>query len=168
MTSAHSGAARGKPSLLFFVDENLLGLVKRLRMMGIDSSTLPGASDDAVLEVAIQENRIILTKDRKFFERLPDGRGYFVKAEDAKDQLLEVLEQFPLQEYDDALSRCFQCNTPIQAIEKDEVKERVDAKTYSLYEQFYECPTCLRIYWEGSHFDKMVKEVEKVRKELLK
>lgn len=154
--------------LRFFVDENLLGLVKRLRMMGVDAYTLPGASDDIILQIAQEQDRIILTKDRHFFHRIGKVRGFFVYAVEPREQLLEVLENFPLEGDDEALSRCFQCNTPIQEIPKQDVQGRVDEKTYGLYENFYECPSCRRIYWEGSHFEKMVKEVDKVRRALSK
>lgn len=150
----------------FLVDENLLGLVRQLRMMGVDAASLKAISDDELLAIAEKENRIILTKDRRLFQRIPEGRGYLVKSEPPKEQLLEVLSQFPVSEEAEALSRCLECNTLIEEVEKESIRNRIDEKTFSLYDTFYECPTCHRIYWEGSHFEKLQNKVEKIRKSL--
>lgn len=150
----------------FIVDENLLGLVKRLRMMGVDTIDLPGATDDELLAKANEQNRLILTKDRRFFQRIPQGRAYFVTSATPDEQLFEVLRQYPLLEADDPLSRCFRCNSLIEEIPKESVVGRVDAKTFGLYDKFYECPTCRQIYWEGSHFKKMQDKIQKIKKSL--
>lgn len=143
----------------FLVDENLLGLLRRLRMMGYDSTSMLQASDQDIQNTAEIENRIILTRDRRFFEKLPHGHAYFVESEIPKEQLREVLQKFPLHD-EEPLSRCFECNAPIQKIDKESVRNKVDAKTFNIYADFYECPSCNKIYWEGSHFKKMQKEIQ--------
>jgi len=148
-------------NISFLVDENLLGLLRKLRMMGVDSVALKGLSDNEIYSAALSDGRIILTKDRQFFQSLPIGEAYFVKGDTPTDQLIEVLKEFIISE-EDALSRCFDCNTHIEKVTKTSVKKRVDPKTFSLYENFYECPTCHRIYWEGSHFEKLQKEVQSI------
>lgn len=150
----------------FIVDENLLGLVKRLRMMGVDTIDLPGATDDELLAKANEQSRLILTKDRRFFQRIPQGQAYFVTSETPEEQLFEVLRQYPLLVMEDPLSRCFRCNSLIEEIQKQSVVGRVDAKTFGLYDKFYECPTCHQIYWEGSHFEKMQDKIQKIKKSL--
>lgn len=149
-------------NIKFLVDENLLGLLKRLRMMGIDSISVMGASDNDIDVLAREQGRVILTKDRRFFNKVTLGKAYFVKSERPKAQLIEVLSQFPCVKGDETLSRCFSCNSLIEQIEKERVKDLVDEKTYRLYDSFYQCPTCHRIYWEGSHFEKMQKEIQAV------
>lgn len=145
----------------FLVDENLLGLLRRLRMMGYDSVSLIGSSDKDIQTKAKDEKRIILTRDRRFFNRLTQGEAYFVSSELPKQQLREVIKTFPLQE-EEPLSRCFECNTPIQAVNKESIQDKVDNKTFNLYVDFYECPSCHKIYWEGSHFQRMQKEIQKL------
>ncbi len=149
-------------NITFLVDENLLGLLRKLRMMGVDSVSLKGFSDKNIYQEALIQTRIILTKDQRFFKKIPAGKAYLVKSENPKSQLIEVLQEFPDSNYK-PLSRCFECNTRIEAIGKESVKDRVDAKTYGLYKDFYECPSCHRIYWEGSHFAKLQKEVTDIK-----
>lgn len=151
----------------FIVDENLLGLLKKLRMMGIDSVALMGVPDSEIHVKALSQDRIILTKDRRFFSRLSPETAYFVNGELPKEQLLEVLEHFPECQKVEPLSRCFICNTAIENVDKESVKNRVDAKTFQIYDKFYECPECHKIYWEGSHFEKLQREVQDIKTQLL-
>lgn len=150
----------------FLVDENLLGLVKWLRMMGVDAAVVMGASDDDLLAKAQAENRVLLTKDRRFYERIPGHLRYFVSKEIPKEQLLEVLERFGTPSEDEELTRCFNCNTPIEEVDKESIRDLVDAKTFHLYDKFYQCPTCKKIYWEGSHYHKMQKEIAQLKADL--
>lgn len=150
----------------FLVDENLLGLLRRLRIMGEDSISLMGASDDDVYFAALEQDRHILTKDRRFFSKLSSENEYFVKSETPKEQLAEVLMHFSEWREDEPLSRCLSCNTLIEKVDKESVRTRVDEKTFRLYDAFYECPTCHRIYWEGSHFEKLQKEVEDIKNQV--
>lgn len=148
----------------FLVDENLLGLVRWLRMMGFDAASFKALSDDELLKIAYHQKRILLTKDRLFFARMPENLGYLVQSEEPEDQLVEVLKHYRIMPDENVLSRCFKCNTPIEEIDRDKVKDKVDAKTFSIYQSFFWCPHCQKVYWEGSHFSKMQNKVEEVRK----
>ncbi|KHD87232.1 MAG: hypothetical protein OM95_15760 [Bdellovibrio sp. ArHS] len=148
----------------FLVDENLLGLVRWLRMMGFDTASFKSLADDELLKIATHQKRILLTRDRLFFARLPKNKGYFVVSEDPEAQLREVLKNLHIIPDDQALSRCFICNTPIEKVDREQIKDKVDGKTYALYETFYWCPHCQKVYWEGSHFSKMLNKVEEIRR----
>lgn len=150
----------------FIVDENLLGLLKKLRMLGVDSVALMGVSDSEIHLKALSQDRIILTKDRRFFARLSPESAYFVTSELPKEQLIEVLKRFPECGQVEPLSRCFICNTVIEKIDKEAIRTRVDAKTFRIYDNFYECPTCHKIYWEGSHFEKLQREIQDIKNKL--
>ncbi|MGZ3774710.1 MAG: DUF5615 family PIN-like protein [Pseudobdellovibrionaceae bacterium] len=155
-----------KRKIKFIVDENLLGLLKKLRMMGVDSASLLGASDDEIYRKALLENRIILTKDRRFNKSLSADEAYFVKCELPQGQLLEVLRRFPECRDEEPLTRCFACNTLIERVSKESIENRLDKKTLYIYDIFFECPKCHKIYWEGSHFEKMQREVLAIKNQL--
>lgn len=156
-----------KRSGRFLVDENLLGLLRRLRMMGIDAITMKG-SDQQIFAEAERSARLVLTKDRQFSLRHQPEQVYFVTAESPKEQLIEVLSHFSLDCQMAPLSRCFQCNDKIQEVSKEKLRGRVDPKTYSLYGRFFECPSCHKIFWEGSHYEKMQKQIQDIKKDLEK
>lgn len=151
----------------FLVDENLWGLLRWLRMMGVDSHAVAGASDEALLAIAQQQTRVVLTKDRQFFSKIPIGHAYFVEAQKPREQLLEVLRVYSSLQTE-PLSRCFLCNTLIVPVDREAVRGRVEERTLRFYNRFYECPTCHQIYWEGSHFFKLQDEVESVKRSLVK
>lgn len=153
-------------SIRFLVDENLLGLAKKLRMMGFDAASCPGVTDTALLTMANQQERVLLTKDRQFMQRISEGRGYLIKKEVPEDQLIEVMSRFNLKDSENELARCFECNALIEEVEKELVRDRVDPKTFDLYQNFFMCPQCHRVYWEGSHFIKLQNKIRSIKENL--
>jgi uncharacterized protein with PIN domain len=55
-----------------------------------------------------------------------------------------------------------ECNGVIAEVPKTEVMERLLPKTRQYFQKYKKCPDCDRIYWEGSHFEKMKKNIEKI------
>jgi uncharacterized protein with PIN domain len=150
----------------FLVDENLLGLLRKLRMLGIDSVSMLSAPDEKLLELAHHQNRVLLTQDQKLSQQIQGPDIYLVQAVVPRIQLLEVLKHFALDEFPRALTRCTDCNHLLHEISKDKLKGRVEAKTLNLYEEFYECSRCQKIYWKGSHFRKMLAEIVSLKARL--
>jgi uncharacterized protein with PIN domain len=151
----------------FLVDENLLGLLRKLRMLGFDSVTLLSTPDEKLLELAHQQHRVLLTQDQKLSEQVQDADIYLVKAVVPQIQLVEVLQYFALNDFPRALTRCTDCNHLLHEVSKDKLDGRVEAKTLNLYEDFYECSRCQKIYWKGSHFRKMLGEIVSLKARLL-
>ncbi|WP_374029814.1 DUF5615 family PIN-like protein [Bdellovibrio bacteriovorus] len=129
--------------------------------MGVDSVALMSSSDQEILLYATQEGRIILTQDRLFYQSIPEGKAFLVRSDIPKSQLVEVLKAFPLAGKN-PLTRCLECNGVLRLIEKTAVKNIVDENTFRLFDTFYECSSCHKIYWEGSHYDKLRKEVANI------
>jgi uncharacterized protein with PIN domain len=52
------------------------------------------------------------------------------------------------------------CNGTIAPVSKQEIEPQLppDAKKY--YNEFFQCETCNKIYWKGSHYQKMKKMIE--------
>jgi uncharacterized protein with PIN domain len=85
--------------------------------------------------------------------------AHFVEAIDPAEQLREVITAFQLLEtargLTGFLTRCLDCNAAILPIQKRIAAERVPAEILALHEAFFLCPRCERVYWRGSHFDRM-------------
>jgi uncharacterized protein with PIN domain len=47
------------------------------------------------------------------------------------------------------------CNGRIEPVAKEAVADRLEPKTKKYFDKFYRCPGCGKIYWEGSHVDKL-------------
>jgi uncharacterized protein with PIN domain len=70
-------------------------------------------------------------------------------------QLAEVIRRFDLARQLKPFCRCTICNGVIEPVEKQAVLDLLEPKTRLYYERFYRCPTCGKVYWEGSHIDHM-------------
>jgi len=149
--------------MFFLVDAMLGNLARWLRIFGHDvlfandfeGQSGGGPSDTELLQMATEENRILVTRDKQFASRLPGA--IFVWGTELLDALRAVQDALGLVlHFDQDLARCTQCNTPLQRVEnKDTVKDAVPAKTYERYDEFWACPNpaCGKIFWQGSHFE---------------
>ena len=141
----------------FVADVHLAKLAKYLRLLGFDTLYYNRIEDDTLICIANEQDRTILTKDRALCERCE--RCYLVKGKKLKEQLQEVLEKFGLH-IEAPFSRCMVDNAPLEVVEKKEVEEQLPPKVKSFYEDFWRCRECGRIYWHGSHYEKMRRFIE--------
>jgi len=143
----------------FVLDVHLGKLASYLRLHGFDSLYCNSYSDDEILNIALSDNRIILTRDKGILRNGTAIFGYFVRNTNPRSQLKEVIAYFDISEYIDPFSRCSLCNGLIEAISREEVEGVVEDNTYRYYSSFYRCSRCNQIYWEGMQFvriDRMI------------
>ena len=148
---------REKPLLnpRFILDVNLGKLAKRLRLLGFDSLYRNDYHDAEVVNIAVNEQRIVLTRDRRLLYVKHISQGYWVRAVDVKSQIDEVLRRFDLYDSIHPFVRCLVCNGLLAPVAKDDILNRLEPKTRLYYEVFHQCADCRRIYWEGSHMEDM-------------
>lgn len=148
---------KGRPlrSTAFVVDVNLGKLSRLLRLLGFDALYNNRYSDDEVADISIREKRIILTRDRRLLFAKRITHGYWVRSVHAEEQINEVLERFDLFKQIQAFHRCLVCNGLLEPVDKLKVWGQLEPKTRNYYQSFYQCINCKKIYWEGSHVEKM-------------
>src|SRR5439155_154321 len=73
---------RPPATVRFALDGHLGKLVRRLRLVGLDAVCPAGASDDALARLAVQDERILLTRDRELLKRRFVTHGYFIRETD--------------------------------------------------------------------------------------
>ena len=135
-------------------------LAKWLRILGYDTVFEPGLDDHQLVRQARAEGRTILTCDRQLAER----RGVctlLVTANDLDDQVLQVLADLHL-EPERSYSRCPVCNTTLQEIDIEMARTLVPAYVARTQKQFKSCPGCQRVYWRGTHWQKMEKRLSRL------
>lgn len=154
-----SPVLRLRPSPLritrFVLDTHLGRLAAYLRMLGFDTLYRNDYSDPTLVEISVNENRILLTCDKGLLMRKQVSRGYYVRERQPKLQLLEVLSRFDLYRAQQPFTRCMHCNGEIQPVEKKAIESRLMPRTRAHYHQFWQCPDCKKIYWKGSHYRRM-------------
>ncbi len=153
----------------FILDVHLGKLARRLRMFGFDTLYETDYADPQIVEIALADGRTILTRDRGLLQRRPVASGqvpgYLVQAEQVDERVREVLTHFGLIDEIAPFRRCMACNGPIEPVAKAEIVDQLEPLTAAHYDEFYRCANCGRVYWRGSHFDKMQASIDDLRKE---
>lgn len=145
----------------FIADCHLGKLAKYLRFMGLDTLYFPQIDDNDLIELANEESRVILTRDRELYERKKADCVLLQEVEIGK-QLKEVVRRFDLKKNISDFSRCIVCNRPLVSVEKDKILDRLPPKVVKYFSHFELCEACDRLYWHGDHYKRMKAFVQKV------
>lgn len=144
----------------FIPDVHLGKLAKYLRLLGFDTLFKDDLTDNEIIDISIEEKRIILTRDRNLLKNKRVTHGYWIRSQQPKCQLEEVMGRFDLYGNIKPFTRCMECNSLVKSVSKNEVEDILMEKTREFYSEFRKCPGCKRIYWEGSHYLHMKEFVE--------
>ena len=139
----------------FVVDTMLGRLARWLRAMGYDT-LYPGQADDRrLLQLARAEDRVLVTRDR-MLARVAEPRSCLIHVERVDDQVLEAVERLALAPHDgDWLSRCLECNARLEPGRRESLQDLVPEHVFATHTDFMRCPGCGKIYWAGSHVDRI-------------
>lgn len=152
----------------FMVDHNVGKLVKWLRMMGYDSLFFNGSDDSDMVKLALAEDRIILTRDTAIMKRRVVTKGQLsailLDSEEPEQQMKQVMGRLDLDCQFRPFTLCLECNRTLEERSPDEVQGRVPPYVYKTQQQYMECPSCHRIYWRGTHWEAMMRMLEKLGK----
>jgi hypothetical protein len=139
----------------FVADSHLGGLAHMLRMMGFDTLYDNQFHDDAIVAIAEQDGRIVLTRDRELLKRRTITHGCYLHALKTEEQLREIVERLDLARSARPFTLCLHCNAPLHPIDKASVFDRLPPRVQENYERFSTCDACGRVFWEGSHWRNM-------------
>ncbi len=148
----------------FLVDVNVGRLAKLLRILGYDCAYDPYWDDEFLAQKAYEEKRILLSRDIQLLKRKKVLWGKLILNEDPKSQLKEVIDHFGLKIYYRPFSRCLVCNTELKPVRKKQIFHKLEPKTKRYFNQFALCPKCKKIYWAGSHVEKMEAMIKEIKR----
>jgi uncharacterized protein with PIN domain len=159
---------REKPlrDMKFICDAHLGKLVKLLRLCGFDSLCDAELDDADIIELALQDKRIILTRDKQLLKNKKVSHGYWIRSTESYEQLKEVLLKFDLKRKTTPFTRCMECNGEIHQVSKSDILDKLETNTRRYYRKFMECPDCGRLYWNGSHYNNMKKRLKTILHQL--
>ena len=149
----------------FVADVHLGRLTKYLRIIGLDVLYKNIFDDDEIVSISLKEKRVILTKDRGILKRNEVTRGYWVRSTKVEEQVKEILERFGLQKDIKEFSRCIECNKPLKPVKKELIISQLPPKVAQSQNKFMRCPSCKKIYWKGSHYQRMFSFIKRLRSE---
>jgi uncharacterized protein with PIN domain len=148
----------------------MLGKLTRwLRILGHNVKYSNKLEDTQLITIAKKERRILLTRDLELFQQATaKGVGtFYLKGQTEDEKLAELAKRFDFTlDVNMATSRCPKCNTRVKPISKERAADKIEKSTYSYYNEFWECPKCGQIYWQGAHWTRIGKTLEKARENL--
>lgn len=139
----------------FVLDVHLGKLCKYLRMLGFDTVYRNDLDDVEIVDISLKEHRIILTRDLGILKNGLVTHGYWLRSQDSREQLQEVIRRFQLQHKIRPFHRCTVCNGFVEKVGKEEIAHLLRENTKKAFDEFFRCTSCKKIYWEGSHYDSM-------------
>ncbi len=145
----------------FIIDVNLGKLVPKLRLLGFD--TLFEDDDHEIVEISNRENRIILTRDIGILKYNAVKFGYWVRNTRPFAQVAEVVQKFHLSTAINPFTRCTICNGILVPADKDQIADKIPPQTYQLYDAFTQCRQCGKIFWQGSHVEKIKEWIKELK-----
>ncbi len=147
----------------FVADVHLGTLARNLRMLGFDTAWERDLADEAIIDIAARDQRIILTRDKGILKNSRVTHGYWLRATDPSKQLEEVIRALDLSGSIDAYTRCMECNGILDPVRRLEAARSVPLQVFLVYREFKRCRCCGRTYWRGSHLRRLDKVVERAK-----
>jgi len=139
----------------FVLDVHLGKLCKYMRMLGFDTIYRNNLEDAEIINIAIEQKRIILTRDIGILKNRLVSHGYWVRSQHPREQLLEVIQRFDLSCSIKPFYRCTVCNGVVEKVDKESISQLLESGTKKYFTDFFRCSACKKIYWKGSHYEKM-------------
>ena len=147
----------------FVADVHLGRLTRYLRMMGFDVKYKNDLGDDEIVLISLKEKRAILTKDRGILKRNEVTHGYWIRSIEVEEQTKEVLRRFDLQKQINEFTRCIDCNLLLNPTEKKVIIDNLPPKVAGSQDNFYQCPSCKKVYWKGTHYHRMLSFIQSLK-----
>ena len=140
-----------------FIVDSMLGHVARwLRLLGYDTLYYRRIEDWKLLKIAKDDDRVLITRDLGLYRRARKQkiRAFFVEDPDISTVLAELSVRFGIKlDFSKEDTRCPKCNTIlVYTTSLAEVAHRVNKEIALRYKEFWICPKCKSVYWQGSHW----------------
>ncbi len=112
-----------------------------------------------ILLEARKEDRIVLTRNTQLRDK---ENIFFIQTSDPAIQLKDVITHYGLKHLVQPFSRCITCNCRLESVSKESVKDKIPYFTFKHFDEFASCPGCGRVYWKGSHYERMLQEIQDI------
>jgi hypothetical protein len=139
----------------FVLDVHLGKLARYLRLLGFDTIYDRDYVDATIAAISRRERRILLTRDKGLLKRSEVTRGYWLRNIQPRLQIAEVVDAFDLYRAARVFSRCMVCNHTLETVSAASVHDALPTGLRGQFGRVSRCLGCGRLYWPGSHYDKL-------------
>jgi hypothetical protein len=152
-------------SIHFLCDAGLGGLARWLRAAGYEASWQPDIEDDHLLREARSLQATLLTTDAMLMERrlLRDRiipAFWLTPTLSIPEQLALVFREFGLVVRG---PRCMSCGGELRRVPKEALRDRIPPKTYRWLDEFFVCRRCDKLFWHGTHWQRILARLSGLR-----
>ncbi len=152
-----------EPSEIKFVADMMVGRLARwLRIFGYDTLYDPEKPVREWFPLLFEEKRVLLTRNRQIESDVPKALYFWVEPNQPEEQIRAVVQAFQLNVHSHLFSRCLLCNVPVVSVEKTTLSGKVPPLVWETHDTFWQCPSCGRIYWKGSHLQRVEEFIQTV------
>jgi uncharacterized protein with PIN domain len=130
--------------------------------LGFDTLYRNDYEDQELAEISSSQARILLTRDKGLLMRNLVIYGYYVRSTQPQTQIVEVLRHFDLFTKVSPFQRCFRCNGLLEIVLKESIIHELPESVKLQTHEFHRCQNCARIYWKGSHYERLQKFIDVV------
>ncbi len=147
----------------FVLDVHLGRLAAYLRMLGFDTLFPENFDDEHLASISSTQRRTLLTRDRGLLKRKNVTHGYYVRATNPRQQVIDVVRRFDLFRLIAPFQRCVTCNGLLAPVDKESIRDRLQPDTLTYYDEFRMCQDCGQVFWQGTHTARMQAFIEEIR-----
>lgn len=146
----------------FIADVHLGKLARWLRLLGFDTAYQNSFTVNDLMKIASEQDRILLSRNSSLSKK-GSLSSFIIQNEEPALQLQELAVHFNLKDHLRPFSRCMVCNGRLESVPKENILHLLEKNTAAYFDEFWQCCDCRRIYWKGSHYEKMLKIIESMR-----
>lgn len=146
----------------FVLDIHLGKLATSLRLLGFDTLYRNDYEDEKLAQISYSQGRILLTRDKGLLMRSLVTYGYYVRNTNPQQQILEVLQRYDLFKLVSPFKRCLRCNGLLEPVDKQSIVDKLPETVQLQVDKFQHCQDCDRIYWKGSHYERLQQFIDRV------
>lgn len=146
----------------FITDDALGKLNKWLRILGFDAQFGADLAGGRSVDKQIERKRIFLTRS-KTNNLAETGESLRIESDHVFDQLKEIIHHLGIGRKNiKPFTRCIRCNNPLQRIDKSALRGRIPDYPWETHNRFFQCPSCGRIFWPGTHIQRNREIIERL------
>jgi uncharacterized protein with PIN domain len=158
-----------------FIADGMLGkIAKKLRIFGFDTEYLANTDDNTLIQMSINNNRTILTKDRQLYVRSLklNVHCFLITLENEFENLVIIMREFNITyifSVTNKYTRCTLCNGSLKEVIKSSfIEPSIPKKVFDNGEIFFKCSICKKIYWNGTHIQEINQLIDNINKKIIK
>ena len=128
-------------------------IARKLRIFGYDTLYIKDISDSCVLQTALREKRILLTRDKELFKRVVKSgiQGILLEKQDETENIAYTL---------------LKCNGILRVRTSTDVKGSLPGSILKIHSRFFQCSDCDKAYWEGKHISRLNTLAQKINNKI--